>query len=187
MEIPAFGRAVGSQVYRFPADPVGEFRVVENTNTLLWDYEGTIGVKTGYTFRAGRCIVAAAERDGRRIYVVVMGSDEASDHFADAEALLDYGFESFGVVPLIVEGQAYGVRRSGTEVDPLVAAATVEAFVHIAGAGLFAPELSLVDGQPVLVAEGDAQLEAPVVPETSSLPSLFDALSWFEHWFGEGA
>ena len=113
MDLPEFSRAVGAHVYRFPADPTGEFRVVQNTNFLLWDYEGAIGVKTGYTFQAGRALVGAADRNGRRLYSVVLGSDGASDHFSDTEALLDYGFESFGVVPLIIEGETYGTQRSG--------------------------------------------------------------------------
>lgn len=184
MEIPEFSRAVSSHVYRFPADPNGVFRVVQNTNMLLWDYDGAIGVKTGYTFQAGRCLVAAAERDGRRIYAVVLGSDGEFDHFADAEALLDYGFESFGLVPLIVEGESYGVQRSGTVVDPLMAAATVEAFMHIAGAGLFTPELQLVGGRPVLVAEGQ-DLEASIEADPGELPSMSEAFSWFSHWFGQ--
>lgn len=185
MDIPAFARAVGSQVYRFPPGPDGAFRVVENTNRLLWDYEGAIGVKTGYTLEAGRCLVAAAERDGRRLYAVVLGSGEEGDQFADAEALLDYGFSSFGVVPLIIEGEAYGVQRSGEAVDPLVAAATVEAFVHIAGAGLFDPQLQLQDGRPVLMAGEDGP-EAPVSNQSAPLPGASDALSWFENWWGAG-
>lgn len=185
MELPEFSRAVGAHVYRFPADPTGEFRVVQNTNFLLWDYEGAIGVKTGYTFQAGRALVGAADRNGRRLYSVVLGSDGASDHFSDTEALLDYGFESFGVVPLIIEGETYGTQRSGDEVDPLLAAATAEAFVHIAGAGLLAPQLELVDGQPMLVS-GDQQVESAVAAESADLPGVGDALGWFRQWIGGG-
>ena len=79
--------------------PSGEERVFSNTNDLLFEYEGMVGVKTGYTGAAGRVLVAAAERQGRRLISVVMDSE---DHFADTELLLDYGFDFFGSVPSLV-------------------------------------------------------------------------------------
>lgn len=63
---------------------------VENTNELLGGYDGLIGIKTGFTADAGRVLVAAAERDGRRVIAVAMGSNDA---FAAAQTLLDHAFE----------------------------------------------------------------------------------------------
>lgn len=62
---------------------------LENTNLLLDSYRGAIGIKTGFTADAGNVLVAAADRRGRRLIAVVMGSE---DSFADAGGLLDYGF-----------------------------------------------------------------------------------------------
>jgi serine-type D-Ala-D-Ala carboxypeptidase (penicillin-binding protein 5/6) len=62
---------------------------LENINLMLNNYPGAIGVKTGYTDGAGQAIVAAAERDGRRIIVSVLRSE---DLFVDASKLLDWGF-----------------------------------------------------------------------------------------------
>ncbi len=67
----------------------GSTRRWDSTNELLGSYQGAVGIKTGWTSRAGDMLVAAAERDGRRIYAVVMGSRDAN---ADAAALLDHGF-----------------------------------------------------------------------------------------------
>lgn len=64
-------------------------RVLNNKNRLLSEYPGALGVKTGYTKAAGRCLVFAAERDGMRLIGAVMN---APDWFTDAEALLDEGF-----------------------------------------------------------------------------------------------
>ena len=64
----------------------------ENTNDLVYDYPGCYGIKTGYTNAAGFCLAAAAERDGHRLLVVVMGGDEPDDRFIAASRLLDYGF-----------------------------------------------------------------------------------------------
>ena len=47
-------------------------RFLANKNRLLSSFEGCIGVKTGYTSKAGRCLVSAAERDGLRVVCVVL-------------------------------------------------------------------------------------------------------------------
>ncbi len=47
-------------------------RVLYNKNKLLNQVEGCIGVKTGYTTGAGRCLVSAVERDGMRLVCVVL-------------------------------------------------------------------------------------------------------------------
>lgn len=60
-----------------------------NLNSLLWTYSGTYGLKPGWTPDAEFCLVAVAERDGRHLLAVVLGS---SQHFTDAAVLLDYGF-----------------------------------------------------------------------------------------------
>ena len=59
-------------------------------NTLLWDYRGAIGIKTGQTTAAGNCIAAAARRGGRSVVVVLLHVD--GDEFATAGRLLDWGF-----------------------------------------------------------------------------------------------
>jgi serine-type D-Ala-D-Ala carboxypeptidase (penicillin-binding protein 5/6) len=61
-----------------------------NHNPLLRrGYVGTLGVKTGYTKAAGRCIVAAARRNGRRLAVVLLHSPDPG---RQARKLLDRGF-----------------------------------------------------------------------------------------------
>ncbi len=60
-----------------------------NLNRLVGSYPGAFGVKPGWTGDAGYTLVAAAERGGRSLLVVVLGS---RGHFTDAERLLNYGF-----------------------------------------------------------------------------------------------
>jgi D-alanyl-D-alanine carboxypeptidase len=62
-----------------------------NHNKLLWRYRGADGVKTGWTRKAGACLVASARRDGRRLITVVLDSP---DHYGDTIKLLDYGFRT---------------------------------------------------------------------------------------------
>lgn len=64
-------------------------RWLTNTNKLLSRYDGCIGVKTGFTDEAGRCLVSAAERNGITLVCVTLN---APDDWNDHEKLLDYGF-----------------------------------------------------------------------------------------------
>ncbi|MGI8730992.1 MAG: D-alanyl-D-alanine carboxypeptidase family protein [Solirubrobacteraceae bacterium] len=64
----------------------GKKLTLRTTNHLLRDrYPGAIGLKTGFTYRAGHCLVAVIERGGRRIGIVLLGSD--TDAFADARRI----------------------------------------------------------------------------------------------------
>jgi D-alanyl-D-alanine carboxypeptidase len=64
-------------------------KVYVNKNLLLGRYRGADGVKTGWTTRAGHCLVASARRGERRLVVVVLHS---LDPYRDARRLLNFGF-----------------------------------------------------------------------------------------------
>jgi len=66
-------------------------RSLSNHNKLLGNYEGIIGVKTGFTKKSGRCLVTAAQRDGKSIIAVTLN---APDDWNDHRKLLDFGFDS---------------------------------------------------------------------------------------------
>ena len=68
-----------------------------NTNKLIKTYPGITGLKTGTTSAAGSCISATAERGGLKLIAVVLGCPSTKDRFADAAALLDYGFAGWTV------------------------------------------------------------------------------------------
>lgn len=80
-------------------------RTFVNHNKMLWKYEGAIGVKTGYTMAAGRILVSAAERNGRRLICVTIRD---KNDWADHAALLDYGFSSFDMRQLAASGTVLG-------------------------------------------------------------------------------
>lgn len=62
---------------------------LKNTNLLLGSYPGAVGLKTGYTSRAGRCLIALARRDGIEVLLVMLA---AEDRWDTAERLLEAGF-----------------------------------------------------------------------------------------------
>ena len=64
-------------------------KIYVNNNRLLGTYEGATGVKTGYTHKAGPCLVASATRHGRTLIAVVLDS---GNMYRDAKKLLNLGF-----------------------------------------------------------------------------------------------
>ena len=77
-------------------------RVFTNHNKLLWRYEGCVGLKTGYTEKAGRTLVSAARRDETTLIAVTLNDP---DDWKDHAALLDYGFETYTRQELVRAGE----------------------------------------------------------------------------------
>jgi D-alanyl-D-alanine carboxypeptidase (penicillin-binding protein 5/6) len=172
MDDPAFADAVRTQRVELPPDSQGNPRLAETTNALLAEYPGAIGVKTGYTDDAGLVLVAAAEREGRRLYAVVMGSSGPEGSFRDAGALLDYGFADTGPVVALAAGDL--PRRPADAAT--TAAGRAEALVHLAAAGLLGtPPAATV----AAAAPGPPAAAAPSAP----LPGLEEAVAWFGRYW----
>ena len=72
-------------------------RTLYNSNKMLTRYDGAIGVKTGFTDNARRCLVSAAEREGTTLIAVTLN---APDDWNDHARMLDYGFTQVSAYPL---------------------------------------------------------------------------------------
>ena len=81
----------------------GQFGL-SNTNKLVRFYDGTTGLKTGYTSAAGYCLSASAERGGMELVAVVLHCKTSVDRFESAKALLNYGFSGYALVTPQPEG-----------------------------------------------------------------------------------
>lgn len=77
----------------------------QNRNPLLYRNVGADGLKTGYTDDSGYGLVASAEREGRRLLMVINGLDSARDRAQEAERLIDWGFREFGAYDLFQAGE----------------------------------------------------------------------------------
>jgi len=86
---PRFRRLVRTKRIEVPWAPPTNAKIYLNNNWLLREYRGADGVKTGYTSKAGWCLVASATRRGRTLIAVVLHSPNM---YADATRLLDLGF-----------------------------------------------------------------------------------------------
>lgn len=82
-----------------------DLQTMVNTNRLVRHYEGTTGVKTGFTNEAGYCLSASAQRDDMQLIAVVLGADNSTNRFDDARKLLDYGFSSYDSILLDRKGK----------------------------------------------------------------------------------
>lgn len=74
-------------------------RSLGNSNKMLWQYDGCIGVKTGFTDNARRCLVSAAERNGVRLIAVTLN---APDDWSDHTKMLDYGFSQIKPTDIVL-------------------------------------------------------------------------------------
>ncbi|MDE7121826.1 MAG: D-alanyl-D-alanine carboxypeptidase [Oscillospiraceae bacterium] len=91
-------------------------RTLYNSNKLLRMYDGVIGVKTGFTDEAGRCLVSACERDGVTLICVTLNDrDDWNDHMK----LYDYGFSKIQPTELEVPEITQHVVGSSRDTIPL--------------------------------------------------------------------
>lgn len=88
MQNEVFREVVGTKNYS------GDFRVFVNKNKLLTNLDGANGVKTGYTEKAGRCLVSSAERDGMDVVCVVLN---CYDMFERSQKIIENCFSSYCV------------------------------------------------------------------------------------------
>lgn len=111
MENSAFREAVADNVTVSYESPKGKTVTLTNHNRLLREYEGCIGIKTGYTDKSGRTLVSCAERDGVRLIAVTL-SDR--DDWKDHTAMLDHGFSLVENVRLSTVEKKLSLPVAGT-------------------------------------------------------------------------
>ncbi len=97
----------------------GQF-MLYNTNRLIPQYAGLDGLKTGYTRRAGYCLVATAQRHDMRLISVILGAGSERSRNQETARLLSWGFNHFTRVPLVQSGQLMGTVQLGWGREPEV-------------------------------------------------------------------
>ena len=102
MRYPFFRQVVSTQRAEIPWQNHAYDRVLTNKNKLLSTYPGAIGIKTGYTKAAGRCLAFAAQRNGFTAIGAVLN---CPDWFDQASALLDAVFEKYTLYTALRKGE----------------------------------------------------------------------------------
>ncbi len=171
MQNDTFRHFVTTYQYTMDATNLQETRYLYNTNRMLYDnvhkvtvngqvrgckYEGVTGIKTGYTGRAGGCLVAGAKRGNTELIAVTLATTDMG-RFQDCIALLDYGFENFKTVNALEAGSDFGiipVTRGSVKQVRVVLPQSVEATLPAeASENVLRTEVELLES-----------VEAPVLP-----------------------
>jgi D-alanyl-D-alanine carboxypeptidase len=98
MKNPTFREIVQTKISSVSSNSIVRKRAVSrrisvrNHNRLLWNFDGTIGGKTGYTLAARKCFVGAVTRNGVTLIVSILG---ARNLWGDTRELLEYGFDNY--------------------------------------------------------------------------------------------
>ena len=115
MKNPTFREIVQTKISSVSSNSIVRKRTVarrisvRNHNRLLWNFDGAIGGKTGYTFAAQKCFVGAVERNGVTLIVSILG---ARDQWGDTRKLLEYGFDNYQTLETQPPARAQRVNRS---------------------------------------------------------------------------
>lgn len=194
MQHPFFREVVSTRRATIPWAGREYDRVLNNKNKLLSTYEGATGIKTGYTRKAGRCLVFGAERDGMRIIGVVLN---CYDWFNEAARLMDTAFERYERVTMLSAGETLReVPVTHADASSITAHAALDLTGVVPRGSTVQVELDLPEmleapitageqiGTARLVVMGETLAETPLVAECAvvrnDLPARFEQL--LNHW-----
>lgn len=93
MENETFARIVGTKSTTIYIN--NQPRQINNTNELLGVLNGVVGVKTGFTNNAGRCLVTETKRNNMDVITIVLGADTKKDRTKDSVNLIEYTFSKY--------------------------------------------------------------------------------------------
>lgn len=111
-----FRTLVATTEYTLPATEKypNEDRVLETTNELLnensrkYFYKNAIGIKTGYTSKAGNCLIGGTSRDGLEFIAVVLNGGTTNEglnsRYVDSKKLFEYAYDNFTLTKIIEKG-----------------------------------------------------------------------------------
>ena len=73
---------------------------LRSTNEMLFLYDGVNGIKTGYTSKAGRCLITSIESGDRTLITMVLGCETKRQRTEETIKLISYGYDNFEVVDI---------------------------------------------------------------------------------------
>ncbi len=122
---PDFAKIVSTKSYSIAGEGKSYPRSLTNHNKLLKMMDDCIGVKTGFTKAAGRCLVSAVKRNGMTLICVTLN---APDDWNDHRTLYDYAYSMYRFAPILQKGiplATVSVEKSDTTSLPLTVAENV--------------------------------------------------------------
>lgn len=177
MKNPDFRKIVSTYKRVIPLANGEGARVLINHNKLIRNYDGAIGIKTGYTKKSGRCLVSAASRDGVELICVTIS---APSDWQDHESILDFGNSIYehkllsGVreialpLPVINGHDSEITLKSSVDVSVTVRRGTEITTIIEAPRFVFAPISEGEEiGRVIYLQGGDIIGESPLIAEKS--------------------
>lgn len=171
-------------------------RTLTNHNRLLWKYEDTIGIKTGFTKKSGRCLVSAAERNGVILVAVTLNApDDWNDHIS----MFEYGFSQCrsvslgcnlsGVALNIVGGMQtqlpveLSYNPQWIEGESCVCRLLIKPVIYapvekgdIVGTAVFTSGNNIIAEVPVLASESIERKKAEIIQQPQEEESIFSEI-----------
>ncbi len=112
MENPIFREIVGTKVKKIPFSTRDYDRVLINKNKMLSEFDGSNGIKTGFTKKAGRCLVSSCVRDGLQLVCVVLNCPPM---FERSKQLLTDAFTQYKLYKLVESDNFVGFTNVITD------------------------------------------------------------------------
>jgi len=94
-------------------------RTFINHNKLLLKYDYVDGVKTGYTKKAGYCLVASVTKGKKRLISVVLNAPTSKNCYEDSKKILDFGLKEFERKKIVRKGDSFRLMPLPTWKDEL--------------------------------------------------------------------
>lgn len=118
MQNEQFKEIVSTRQIRIPFTTREYDRILVNKNKMLTEFEGSTGIKTGYTKKAGRCLVSSCERNGMQLICVVLNCQPM---FERSKTLLSHNFENYKLFNLLESDNIIDfIKIKGEEDCPLI-------------------------------------------------------------------
>jgi len=118
MRSPEFRKIASAKAYNdMPYGGRDYNRIILNKNRLLHSFAGANGIKTGFTKKAGRCLVSSAERDGMEVIAVVLN---CGPMFEECARLMNKAFSEYGHGQLFTAGEPIGECHTDNPDMPVV-------------------------------------------------------------------
>jgi D-alanyl-D-alanine carboxypeptidase (penicillin-binding protein 5/6) len=134
-----------------------------NRNRLLWIDPHVDGLKTGQTQAAGWCLIASAKRGDRRLLAVVLGAASDPARAAEAQKLLNYGFQAYDLVQLYPsEKPVSSLRVWKGEAKDVAAGFVTDKYVTLPKGKAEKLQLTMTATEPLLAPVAKGQLVGSV-------------------------
>lgn len=189
MQNETFRKIVSTYKKTIPLNGNEGVRLLINHNKLLKQYNGSTGIKTGYTKKSGRCLVSSAQRDDLELICVTLN---ASDDWNDHTKLLDHGFKSYEsrllcqrgelkyILPVIGGDCEYVVLQNNKELHAIIPqnGSSVECTVALPRFAYAPVENGCAVGKCIFTLDGKALAECELIAQYDVDRITYDKGLW---------